>query len=142
MSKNRNRALATLPASIQVIELTPENVAEVHNVIAEAVGEAPLNGEVLAPETNNDGQTVEEEISNVGRTEEASAVMALAPEAPTQVEDLSYEALLLRLKTKSAVIRYLASIGWERARIAKHMGILYQHVRNVLTKPVGPQNQA
>ena len=35
-------------------------------------------------------------------------------------------------KTKSAVIRYLASKDYTRSDIAKALGIRYQHVRNVL----------
>lgn len=40
------------------------------------------------------------------------------------------------LPTKSAKIRYLNAKGWKRGDIAKHMGIRYQHVRNVLVMPV------
>jgi AbrB family looped-hinge helix DNA binding protein len=36
------------------------------------------------------------------------------------------------LPTKSAKIRALASAGYKRADIARHLGIRYQHVRNVL----------
>jgi predicted DNA-binding protein (UPF0251 family) len=60
--------------------------------------------------------------------------------------DMSMEELeKLNLKTKSAVIRYLASQGYAPAAIAKFLGIIYQHVRNVLTKelkrPTTPQNK-
>jgi hypothetical protein len=60
--------------------------------------------------------------------------------------DMSMEELdKLNLKTKSAVIRYLASQGYAPAAIAKFLGIIYQHVRNVLTKelkrPATPQNK-
>ena len=40
------------------------------------------------------------------------------------------------MPTKSAKIRYLASLEWERGDIARHLGIRYQHVRNVLITPV------
>lgn len=40
------------------------------------------------------------------------------------------------LPTKSAKIRYLSEKGWSRGQIAKHLGIRYQHVRNVLITPV------
>ncbi len=36
-------------------------------------------------------------------------------------------------KTKSAVIRYLVNQGYEIKHIAKHLGVKYQHVRNVAT---------
>jgi bifunctional DNA-binding transcriptional regulator/antitoxin component of YhaV-PrlF toxin-antitoxin module/DNA-binding CsgD family transcriptional regulator len=43
------------------------------------------------------------------------------------------------LSTKSAKIRALAAEGYERAEIARYLGIRYQHVRNVL---VGPSPKA
>jgi bifunctional DNA-binding transcriptional regulator/antitoxin component of YhaV-PrlF toxin-antitoxin module len=39
------------------------------------------------------------------------------------------------LPTKSAKIRALAQAGYPRADIARHLGIRYQHVRNVLERP-------
>jgi hypothetical protein len=33
---------------------------------------------------------------------------------------------------KSAKIRFFHSKGWDRSKIAKHLDIRYQHVRNVL----------
>lgn len=38
--------------------------------------------------------------------------------------------------TKSAKIRELNAQGFSRGEIAKSMGILYQHVRNVLITPL------
>lgn len=38
------------------------------------------------------------------------------------------------LPSKAAKIRFLADAGWERAEIAKKLGIRYQHVRNVLVR--------
>lgn len=43
---------------------------------------------------------------------------------------------LTTLPTKSAKIRYLDGLKWSRGRIAKELGIRYQHVRNVLITPV------
>lgn len=40
------------------------------------------------------------------------------------------------IKTVSGQIRYLDSIGMSRGQIAKKLGKLYQHVRNVLTTPL------
>ncbi len=41
-----------------------------------------------------------------------------------------------QFKTKSACIRYLVNQGFETKDIAKHMGVRYQHVRNVATSPL------
>ncbi|MCC7015790.1 MAG: hypothetical protein IT564_01115, partial [Rhodospirillales bacterium] len=41
------------------------------------------------------------------------------------------------LPTKSAKIRALSQAGYRRADIARHLGIRYQHVRNVLERPTG-----
>lgn len=40
------------------------------------------------------------------------------------------------LKTTSEKIRYLDAKGTSRAEIAKQLGVRYQHVRNVLLKPL------
>lgn len=45
----------------------------------------------------------------------------------------SMEWLKEQYKTKSAVIRYLCSLGFDVKAIAKHTGIRYQMVRNVAT---------
>jgi|SRR5215831_17904741 len=39
-------------------------------------------------------------------------------------------------KTKSAAIRYLINQGYKVNAIAKHLGVKYQHVRNVATTPL------
>lgn len=39
-------------------------------------------------------------------------------------------------KTKSAAIRYLHFLGNSPKTISKHLGILYQHARNVCTTPL------
>lgn len=49
-------------------------------------------------------------------------------------EERSYIELMEKYETKSAVIRYLASLGWKRGKIAKFMNVKYQFVRNVLVK--------
>jgi hypothetical protein len=45
----------------------------------------------------------------------------------------SADWLRTKLKTKSAVIRYLHYKGFKVKDISKHLGLRYQHVRNVLT---------
>lgn len=51
-------------------------------------------------------------------------------------EDQTPDQMIESLKTKSAVIKYLASKGMSRGDIARFLDIRYQHVRNVLTAPV------
>ena len=43
---------------------------------------------------------------------------------------------LATFSTKSGQIRYLNSLDWTRGDIHRHLGVLYQHVRNVLITPV------
>lgn len=49
-------------------------------------------------------------------------------------EEMTTDELLASFKTKSACIRYLDSLGWNRSKIATKLNIRYQHVRNVLTQ--------
>lgn len=48
----------------------------------------------------------------------------------------SLEWLKSKFSTKSAAIRYLVNQGFEIKRIAKHMGVRYQHARNVAVSPL------
>ncbi len=43
---------------------------------------------------------------------------------------------LKNLPTTSSRIRYLTTLNWTRSQISKHLGILYQHVRNVQITPI------
>lgn len=54
-----------------------------------------------------------------------------SPTAQNQTGMPSVEELKLQYKTKSAAIRYLNSLGHQPKEIAKHLGIRYQHARNV-----------
>jgi DNA invertase Pin-like site-specific DNA recombinase len=58
--------------------------------------------------------------------------------AATQPQDglPSLDWLKETFKTKSAVIRYLVNQGHSVNDIAKHLGLRYQHVRNVATAPL------
>jgi hypothetical protein len=49
-----------------------------------------------------------------------------------EVTNENLTELYEKYKTKSAVIRYLASKNYSVGAIAKFMGIIYQHARNVL----------
>ena len=48
----------------------------------------------------------------------------------------SLEWLKDNYQTKSAAIRYLVSLGIPVKVIAKHLGVKYQHARNVATNPL------
>ncbi len=52
------------------------------------------------------------------------------------------KTLMSDLKTKSAVIRFLASEGHKRSAIATALGIRYQHVRNVLVQAAEKADQS
>lgn len=49
--------------------------------------------------------------------------------------DSGMERLVAEQKTTSAKIRVLDAAGYERAVIARFLGVRYQHVRNVLVGP-------
>jgi len=71
------------------------------------------------------------------KTNEAVETHTVAP-VLTEVKPIpfKYDELLAEHKTKSGVIRFLASKEYSRGQIAKFMGIKYQFVRNVLITPV------
>ena len=53
---------------------------------------------------------------------------------PAELPSLAW--LQQTFKTKSAVIRYLLERGHKVKEISKHLGIRYQHVRNVMKTPL------
>lgn len=55
-------------------------------------------------------------------------------------DGLKYDELREIHKTKSAMIRHLATLTQDRGKIAKFMGIKYQFVRNVLVTPIGKKS--
>ncbi len=77
---------------------------------------------------NPSTQTQSSEKTEAEKTEKTEEVK----KALTSSQKTEYD----HLPTKSAKIRYLNAQGWERGAIAKHLGIRYQHVRNVLVMPV------
>jgi hypothetical protein len=93
-------------------------------------------------------RSIEEEEQRIARLEKEGE--ALTPEefveqmfddgiaepqfAPDGRELPSLEWLKTTFSTKSAAIRYLRSQQFEVKTIAKHMGVRYQHVRNVSTQ--------
>jgi hypothetical protein len=77
--------------------------------------------------------------------EEVTEPEAEEPTEPTKVltwpPSTDFVAVLNKLPTTSAKIRYMASCGYSKTQISKHLGILYQHARNVLNqhikRPIG-----
>lgn len=57
-------------------------------------------------------------------------------EAQVEVVEQTLEDQIKAAGSKSALIRKLAAEGMSRGAISKHMGIRYQHVRNVLITPI------
>lgn len=52
------------------------------------------------------------------------------------------DKLTAGLRTKAASIRRLAAAGYERADIARYLGVRYQYVYNVLSAPVARKDRA
>lgn len=69
------------------------------------------------------------------------AIIEIAQPTQPQVQEYNLDDLMKEHKTKSSVIRFLTSKGWDRSKVAKFMGIRYQHVRNVLTQPLKQDKQ-
>lgn len=53
--------------------------------------------------------------------------------------DKEFDKELSEMTTKSSKIRFLLSKGWSRSQVAKKLGIIYQHVRNVEITPIKKQ---
>lgn len=78
---------------------------------------------------------------------DASSNLTTSPTADKKVETvkdvfdgLKYDELRETHKSKSGVIRFLATLTKDRGKIAKFMGIKYQFVRNVLVTPIGKKS--
>jgi hypothetical protein len=52
---------------------------------------------------------------------------------------LTRESVMTKCKTKSAAIRYLASLDWPRGKIATFLDVKYQYVRTVLITPLASE---
>ena len=59
-----------------------------------------------------------------------------APTPGKEVKPLPTDKAFTDLTTKSAKIRYLHNLGWSTGDIARSLGIIYQHARNVLNTPI------
>jgi hypothetical protein len=60
----------------------------------------------------------------------------LIAQASTLLDTPDLDVTLGGLATTSSKIRYLASQNMSTADISKKLGVRYQHVRNVLLKPL------
>lgn len=58
-----------------------------------------------------------------------------------QIADMSAEDIIKHYGNKSNAIRALHGLGLKRSQIAKTLGIIYQHVRNVLITPLKRDGQ-
>ncbi len=80
-------------------------------------------------------------MSKKSNTKQVAIVEHVEPTTSVEVKKVDpipfkYDDLLKDHTTKSAVIRFLDSKGYDRSTIAKFMGIKYQFVRNVLITPI------
>ena len=57
-------------------------------------------------------------------------------EETSSIVTAEHQAKLDSLKTKSDKIRYMTAEGYNRSEIAKHIGVIYQFVRNVQVTPL------
>lgn len=80
------------------------------------------SGAVLPPQ-----ETLEDFIHGMFGSEAAATVEPVEGGLP------SISFLKEHFKTKSAIIRYLHGEGYKTKDISKHLGVRYQHVRNVIT---------
>jgi len=81
---------------------------------------------VVRPETGDP------EVDEAVKPEEFAKEMFGQADIPQMDKGLpTLEWLKSQFNTKSACIRYLTSLGFEVKVIAKHLGIKYQHARNV-----------
>jgi hypothetical protein len=72
----------------------------------------------------------------VQKTTATKATATKAVLTPEQLEQAKMAKICEGLPTKSAKIRALNAKGYTRSQIKDHLGILYQHVRNVLITPL------
>ncbi len=75
---------------------------------------------------------VTEVVEGMPEVVEAAAAEAEAASSLPKIETVDISACG---DNKSAKIRLYAGLGYERAVIARHLGIKYQFVRNVLMQP-------
>ena len=102
---------------------TPEEV------LAESVG-AKVPEPTIAPEDESNST------SGTQISAPASSVAPFTTVSPNKKVAKPLPAGFVREgKTKSQQIRELAQMGWSTADIHRSLGLIYQHVRNVLTKP-------
>lgn len=62
------------------------------------------------------------------------------PTTPRPSDDLTTEQLIEKYGNKSAAIRTLHKQGYTVSEIAKMVGVIYQHARNVILRPLKRRN--
>ncbi len=60
----------------------------------------------------------------------------LKPATSRPSDDLTAEQLIKKYGSKSAAIRALDNQGYSVSEIAKKVGVIYQHARNVVLRPL------
>jgi hypothetical protein len=80
----------------------------------------------MARRKNTQGEA--ETVEQVETVESTAAEMV----APATLPPIGQIVVPEALKTKSGRIRWYAALGYGRSEIAKEVGVIYQHVRNVL----------
>ncbi|MGL5078784.1 MAG: hypothetical protein ACRDBG_23550 [Waterburya sp.] len=80
-------------------------------------------GKVVRQEREAQAQAVEEIVATIPETD---------GETGEELPPIHLVVVPESLKTKSGLIRWYSAVGYSRAAIAKHMNLIYQHVRNVL----------
>lgn len=114
--------------AVETTETTVEPVVNETATIGQPVEQDITEGTIV-PDTT--------EVEQPAEVQEAiQEVRDAKPGMNPILRDYDLDALKAQFKTKSGLIRYLDSQGYKRADIAKALGLLYQHVRNVLTQPV------
>jgi hypothetical protein len=104
-------------------------------VTAPALDSVPIRPDD-SPPIRPDESSVEEVYDQL--TPEEFAKRFFGDGSPREAQEglPSLEYLKSQYKTKSAAIRYLHNLGHPPKIIAKHLGIRYQHARNVCITPL------
>src|SRR5688572_28371135 len=91
----------------------------------------------MARNNTNRKNTEVETVVEASAPAETTATTPPAAMPTSQIADkYNKDELFAKFGTKSAVIRFLHDQGYKKGQIAKFLGIIYQHVYNVLAKPL------
>jgi hypothetical protein len=123
MAKNRNAAVQVIESPVREVQFTDETIEHVAQVAEE-------NGDNVIK--NDDGSV--KEIEHKEPAEEQEAPIDLKIEATMMA--LGEKALIEIYGNKSNAIRGLSVLGHKNGPISRALNIRFQHVRNVLLKPL------